>query len=297
MTGEELPRAQLRRRRPWLQLMWVVPLVALGVAGWLVYERLQQYGPEITIQFRDGGGLRVGQTPVKYRGVQVGLVTGMTLSEDREHVVARVRLDRAGAPLAVEGTQFWVVRPQVGWGNVTGLGTVISGPEIQAQAPRTPGDERTAFTGLERAPNPPGLRIVLKGERPVSLRPGSPVYFRGVEVGQVLDVQLSADATAAQVQISIFQRYGALVRTGSAFWNVSGISVSGGLLKGIQLELESIRSLVSGGIEFASPEKSPPAKAGAVFFLHDSPKKEWLAWNARIPVGTNNAGSTQRSGP
>jgi paraquat-inducible protein B len=297
MTGEELPRARLRRRRPWLQLMWVVPLVALGVAGWLVYERLQQYGPEITIQFRDGGGLRVGQTPVKYRGVQVGLVTGMTLSEDREHVVARVRLDRAGAPLAVEGTQFWVVRPQVGWGNVTGLGTVISGPEIQAQAPRTPGDGRTAFTGLERAPNPPGLRIVLKGERPVSLRPGSPVYFRGVEVGQVLDVQLSADATAAQVQISIFQRYGALVRTGSAFWNVSGISVSGGLLKGIQLELESIRSLVSGGIEFASPEKSPPAKAGAVFFLHDSPKKEWLAWNARIPVGTNNAGSTQRSGP
>jgi paraquat-inducible protein B len=285
VTGEELPRARLRRRRPWLQLMWVVPIVALAVAGWLVYQRLQQQGPEIDIAFRDGGGLRVGQTPVKYRGVQVGLVTGMSLSEDRARVVVRVRLDRAGAPLAAEGTQFWVVRPQVGWGNVTGLGTVISGPEIQAQAPKAPGAQRTEFTGLDRAPNPPGLRIVLKGERPVSLRPGSPVYYRGVEVGQVLDVQLSPDATAAQVQITILQRYAGLVRTGSAFWNVSGISVSGGLLKGIQLELESIRSLVSGGIEFASPEKSPPAKAGASFFLHDSPKKEWLAWNARIPVG------------
>lgn len=296
MTGEELPKARLRRRRPWLQLMWVVPLVAAAVAGWLVYERVSQLGPEITIQFRDGAGLRVGQTPVKYRGVQVGLVTGMTLSEDHEHVLVRARLDRAGASLAAEGTQFWVVRPQVGWGNVTGLGTVISGPEIHAEVRRAapsasagasaPGAaaERTEFRGLERAPSPRGLRIVLKGERPVSLRPGSPVYFRGVEVGAVHEVQLSSNATAAEVHIIVLQRYAGLVRTGSAFWNVSGLTVSGGLLKGIQLELESIRSLVTGGIEFASPEKSPPARSGATFFLHDQPRKEWLSWNARIAI-------------
>ncbi len=284
MTGEELPKARVRRRRPWLQLMWVVPLVAAAVAGWLVYERVRQQGPEITIEFRDGGGLRVGQTPVKYRGVQVGLVTGMALSGDRESVLVKARLDRAAESLAADGTQFWIVRPQVGWGNVTGLGTVISGPEIQAQAGRAGGTHQSDFKGLERAPNPPGLRIVLKGERPVSLRPGSPVYFRGVEVGAVNDVQLSSNATAAEVQIIILQRYANLVRTGSAFWNVSGLSVSGGILKGIQLDLESIRSLVAGGIEFASPEKSPPAKAGTVFFLHDTPRKEWLGWNARISI-------------
>jgi paraquat-inducible protein B len=284
MTGEELPKARLRRRRPWLQLMWVVPLVAAAVAGWLVYERVRQQGPEITIQFRDGGGLRVGQTPVKYRGVQVGLVTGLSLSEDRERVLVKARLDRAAESLAVDGTQFWIVRPQVGWGNVTGLGTVISGPEIQAQAGRSGATHQSDFTGLERAPAPGGLRIVLKGERPVSLRPGSPVYYRGVEVGAVHEVQLSSNATAAEVQIIVLQRYAGLVRTGSAFWNVSGLSVSGGILKGIQLELESIRSLVTGGIEFASPEKSPPAKAGTVFFLHDAPRKEWLGWNARISI-------------
>jgi paraquat-inducible protein B len=283
LTGEELPRARLRRRRPWLQLMWVVPLVAAAVAAWLVYERVRQQGPEITIQFRDGGGLRVGQTPVKYRGVQVGLVTGLALSGDRESVLVKARLDRAAESLAADGTQFWIVRPQVGWGNVTGLGTVISGPEIQAQAGRA-GAHQSDFTGLERAPAPAGLRIVLKGERPVSLRPGSPVYYRGVEVGAVHEVQLSSNATAAEVQIIVLHRYAGLVRTGSAFWNVSGLSVSGGILKGIQLELESIRSLVTGGIEFASPEKSPPAKAGTVFFLHDSPRKEWLGWNARISI-------------
>ncbi|HYD57476.1 MAG TPA: MlaD family protein [Burkholderiales bacterium] len=284
MTGEELPRARVRRRRPWLQLIWIVPLIAAGLAAWLVYERLSRYGPEVTIQFRDGGGLRVGQTPVKYRGVQVGVVTGMALSEDREHVIVKARLERSAELLASSGTQFWIVRPQVGWGNVTGLGTVISGPEIQAQAGGG-SEPRTHFTGLERAPAPPGLRVVLKGERPVSLRPGSPVYYRGVEVGAVQDVRLSSNATAADVHIVVLQRYAPLVRTGSAFWNVSGISVSGGLLKGIELELESVRSLVTGGIEFASPEKSPPAKAGTVFFLHDSPRKEWLSWNARIAIG------------
>jgi paraquat-inducible protein B len=297
VSGEELPRARLRRRRPWLQLVWIVPIVAAALAGWLVWQRLQQMGPEITIQFRDGAGLRVGQTPIKYRGVQVGQVTGMSLSEDREHVLVRARLDKPGAALAAEGTQFWVVRPQVGWGNVTGLGTVISGPEIHAEVRRAPAsasagasapsaapEETKEFKGLERAPSPPGLRIVLKGERPVSLRPGSPVYFRGVEVGAVHEVQLSSNATAADVHIIILQRYAALVRTGSAFWNVSGLSVSGGLLKGIQLEFESVRSLVTGGIEFASPEKSPPARAGTVFFLHDQPRKEWLSWNARIHI-------------
>jgi len=298
MSGEALPRARLRRRRPWLQLVWLVPLVAAALAGYLVWQRVQQLGPEITIQFRDGAGLRVGQTPIKYRGVQVGQVTGMALSEDRERVLVRARLEKAGAALAAEGTQFWVVRPQVGWGNVTGLGTVISGPEIHAQVPRgaragnasagasAPSSaERTEFSGLERAPSPPGVRVVLKAERPVSLRPGSPVYYRGVEVGAVHEIQLAPNATAADIHVVVFQRYAQLVRTGSAFWNVSGLSVSGGILKGIQVELESIRSLVAGGIEFASPEKSPPARSGTTFFLHDAPRKEWLSWNARIPIG------------
>jgi paraquat-inducible protein B len=111
------------------------------------------------------------------------------------------------------------------------------------------------------------------------------VYYRGVEVGIVQDVQLSANATAADVHAVIYRRFAPLVRTGSAFWNVSGISLSGGLLKGVELEFESVRSLVTGGIEFASPEGAPPAKSGTVFFLHDAPRKDWLSWNARIPIG------------
>jgi paraquat-inducible protein B len=286
MTGEELPKALVRRRRPWLHMMWIVPIVAAAVAGWLVYDRMRQYGPEITIQFKDGGGLRAGQTPIKYRGVQVGEVTDLQISADRANVLVKARMQRTSALLASDGAVFWIVRPTVGWGNVTGLNTVISGPEIQLLAGK--GDKpATKFTGLERAPvamGASGLKVILKAERPLSLRPNSAVFYRGVEVGVVQELDLSRDSTAAEVHLIIWQRYAGLVRTGSAFWDASGINVKGGLLKGMEIDFESVRALLAGGIEFASPEKSPQAKSGATFFLHAAPQKEWLGWSPRIPV-------------
>lgn len=285
MTGEELPRARVRRRSSWLQVMWIVPLIAAAMAGWLIFDRMRAYGPEITIEFRDGSGLRAGQTPIKYRGVQIGEVSHVDLSEDHKHVLVKVRMQRSASSLATEGAVFWILRPQLGWGNVTGLATVISGPEIQVLEGK--GERQTHFKGLDRAPvamEKAGLRIVLKAERPVSVRPNSPVYFRGVEVGTVQEIDLSSNATAAEIHVIIWQRYAALVRTGSAFWNASGISVKGGLLKGMEVDFESLRALVAGGIEFASPEKAPPAKAGTVFFLYESPDPKWLSWNAKIAI-------------
>ena len=286
MAGEALPKARTRRRHAWLQLMWVVPIAAAAVAAWLVLDRVRQYGPEITIQFRDGSGIKTGQTPIKYRGVQVGEVRRLEISKDGDSVLVKARLQRANAALASEGAVFWIVRPQVGWGNVTGLGTVISGPEINMLAGK--GDKTVNhFVGLERAPvamGAAGLPIVLKAVRPVSLRPNSPVYYRGVEVGVVQEIDLSRDASAAEIHVIIWQRYARLVRTGSAFWDVSGLSVKGGLFKGMQIDFESLRTFLAGGIEFASPEKSPAARAGTAFFLYDQPKQEWLAWTPRIQL-------------
>ena len=79
MTGEELPKARVRRRRLF-RLVWVVPLIALGVAVYLVLQHMRSLGPEIVIRFDDASGVRVGQTPVNYRGVQIGEVTGVELS-------------------------------------------------------------------------------------------------------------------------------------------------------------------------------------------------------------------------
>jgi len=113
MTGEETPKARIRRRRVF-RLVWIVPAMAVAVAAYLIYQRLQDYGPEVKVSFADGGGLRVGQTAVRYRGVQVGEVTGVELSQDEKRAVVRIRLTRTGAGLAREGSRFWIVRPRVG---------------------------------------------------------------------------------------------------------------------------------------------------------------------------------------
>ena len=287
MTGEELPRAQLRRRRL-LNLAWIIPIVAAAVAGWLIWQRMQERGPEITISFNDGAGLRAGITPVKYRGVVIGEVSRVDLSEDHKKVLVRTRLQRSAAGLAREGTVFWILRPQVGLGNVTGLNTVLTGPEIQALPGASDAAQSDRFEGLDQAPvglGTPGLRIILRGERPRSIKPNTPVNYRGVEVGMVQKVDLAPNALSADVQVLIYQRYAGLVRQGSMFWDTSGIDVKASLLKGIDINIESLRTIATGGIEFATPsDKAARVKAGTVFFLHDKPKEEWLSWLPRIPI-------------
>jgi len=286
MTGEDLPKARVRRARLF-RLVWVVPVVTLGIAAWLIFQHLRSIGPEIAITFSDGAGLRAGQTPLKYRGVSIGEVSQVELSPDQKHVVVRARLAGSAATIAREGSTFWIVRPQVGWGNVTGLSTVLSGPEIQVLPGKADGEAKREFKGQESAPvglETSGMRLVLRAERPMSMRATSPVYYRGVEVGVVQNVDLAPNATSADVHILIFQRYAPLVREGSAFWNVSGLSLKGNILKGLEVDFESLRALVTGGVEFATPPNSARAKPGTVFFLHEQPKKEWLAWAPQIRV-------------
>ena len=287
MTGEELPRARVRRRRLF-NLAWIIPIVAAAVAGWLIWQRMYEHGPEVTLSFNDGGGLRVGVTPVKYRGVVIGEVSGVGLSEDRGRVLVRVRLQRPAAAIAREGAVFWIVRPEVGFGNITGLNTVLTGPEIQVLPGKVDAPKQFEFVGLDSAPvglETPGLKIVLRAERPRSIRQNTPVHYRGVEVGMVQKVDLAPNSISADIDVLIFERYAGLVRQGSVFWDTSGVSVRGGLLKGIEVDIESLRAIATGGIEFATPsEKASRVKPGTVFFLHEKPKDEWLAWLPRIAL-------------
>lgn len=284
-VADELPKAKVRRRRWGVPVVWVVPVVAAIVAGYLVY--VQEFGAKITIKFKDGSGLKTGQTPIKYRGVPIGEVAAVELSENQQHVLVKARLRRSALSIAREGSVFWIVRPEVGIANITGLGTVITGPHIEV-LPGT-GEAKSEFVGLESAPvalERKGLKIVLRSSRLGSLKPSSPVYYRGIEVGAVQDSQLGNNSTTVDIQVFVRQRYVNLVRNGSKFWNVSGVDVSFGLFRGVEINLESLRSLVAGGIAFATPNdpKGKAAKDGMVFRLYEKPKKEWLEWTPEIPI-------------
>jgi paraquat-inducible protein B len=286
MTGEQLPKARIRRRR-YFRMIWVVPILALAIAAYLVIQHVRSMGPEIAIRFNEATGVRPGQTPVVYRGVQIGEVTGVELAEDRRQAVVKARLRKSAAPIASEGAAFWILRPQLGLGNISGLNTVLSGPEIHVR-PGNGEAVKAHFSGLDSPPvaiDAPGLRLILRAERPKGIRVNTPVNYRGVEVGLVYRVDLAPNTTSADIHILIRSRYVSLVRAGSAFWNESGIHASGGILKGIDVEIESMRTLVTGAIEFATPsEKAARVKPGTVFFLHDKPKPEWLSWSPKIAL-------------
>jgi paraquat-inducible protein B len=285
-SAKDLPQARVERRRWHDQIVWVVPLVAAMVAGYLVYNRLHEFGTTITIRFRDGDGLRVGETPLKYRGVFIGEVKSIELSRDRQYVEVVIRLRRSADSIARQDSDFWIVRPELGVGNITGLGTIITGPHIEV----LPGEGAPTkeFIGLPNAPllvPPKVLRITLLGSRLGGLKAGSPVFYRGVEVGIVQDTSLHTNATAIVVRLAIQHRYANLVRSGSKFWNVSGVDVKLGLFRGAEVNFQSPKSLVGGGIAFATKDTDePPATDGLVFPLEEEPKKEWLEWRPQIAI-------------
>lgn len=283
----EPARPVIRRRRA-ISIVWVVPVLAAIVAAYLIYERVQEGGERITIRFKDGSGLRPGQTPVKYRGVTVGEVRAVELSSDLQSVQVRVRLLKSASPLAREGTVFWIVRPEVGIANISGLNTIITGPIIEAFPGKGPA--RTTFEGSDSSPaalEEKGLKLILIAAHRGSLRVGSPIYYRGIEVGAVQDQRLSDDARRVEVHAFIRQPYAPLVRSDTKFWNASGVNVDIGLFKGAQVNIESLKSLLSGGVSFATPEPTKdttPIQDGTIFPLYDEPKKEWLEWTPPIPL-------------
>jgi paraquat-inducible protein B len=293
-----LPEANAARRGWNLSIVWIVPLTAAIVCGYLVYGRIQEFGPKLTIRFKDGSGVKAGQTTINYRGVPIGQVTAVELSQDHQTVLVKARLQRSAASLAKEGSMFWIVRPEVGLDNITGLGTVITGPEIDVLPGN--GKEQSEFIGLEKAPaaaQESGLTIILSTGRLGSLRPGSPVFYRGIEVGSIRDYQLSPNATKVQIQVFIKQRYAKLVRNSSKFWSASGVDVNLSLFSGLQINMESLRSLAAGGIAFATPDdpKDEPAKEGMIFPLYEKSSKEWLEWAPKIQLVTGRQSNAARN--
>jgi len=286
---DKLPRAKVKRRRWSFPVMWIVPVVAALVAGYLVYDQVRDWGPTITIRFKDGSGLKAGRTPILYNGVRIGEVKAVKLSDDLHEVVVEVRLLRSAASVARGGSLFWIARLGSELQDFSNLGTVITGVYIQV-LPGS-GEPKSDFVGVEdsqAALEPDGLEIVLHTSRLGSLKPSSPVYYRGIQVGAVRTVRLSSDATRAEILLQIKPRYVKLVRSSSKFWNASGAEVKLGLFSGLEVNVESLKSLVGGGIVFAT-EPHPASKQernGAEFPLYDQPQKEWLEWAPKISIPT-----------
>lgn len=273
-------------RSPTLPLVWIVPIIALIVGGWMVFRQMRQRGPEIAITFADGSGIDPGRTALVYKGVSVGVVREVVLSDDLGGVTVQVQLQKSAEALAREGAQFWVVSPEIGFSGVRGLDTLLKGARI-AVRPGTGAPAKT-FQGLDRSPPEENLSegraFLLMGDKLGSLRPGAPVFFREVKVGSVETSKLSEDSAAVLVRIRIQTPYVDLVRANTQFWNAGGANIKVSLL-GAEVKSTSLESLFIGGVAFSTPNaEAPVAQDGAVFKIHNEADKDWLKWEAKIPI-------------
>lgn len=274
-TGNGAP-ATPRTRRQWFSLVWLAPVAALLITGYLVYTTFANRGPLVTVTFHNAEGLVEGQTPVRYRSVQVGTVEGIRLSDDLRQVEASIRMEPKVRDRLTENAQFWVVRPRLSAGNISGLGTLVSGSYVEFDPGKPENGRRRGFQGLEDPPgvrsDEPGRVFTLQTERINSLGPGSPVFFRDVQVGEILSVDPPSLESRVSMRAFVRAPFDQYLRQGSVFWNASGASLGFGP-EGIRLGIESVQALISGGVAFETPahlHDEAPVPDGATFDLFAS---------------------------
>jgi len=272
-TDPNLSNAILRPRR-WFSWVWVAPLGAAAIVIGLAIRGLEDRGPLVTISFTEAEGLQPGETKIKHKDVELGTVEKVYLTRDMARVMVEARMRRSVTEHLNEGSRFWIVRPRVGIGGISGLSTLVSGAYIEMY----PGDgpsERN-FVGLDEPPtlqpDAPGHSFTLRAADLGQVVEGSPVDYRGVPVGEVEGFAL--DPSSKQIEIYAFVRapYEHLVHPETRFWNSGGVDVSIGP-QGLRFRAESWQQLLSGGVSFDTPDTAlngTPSSEGSVFRLYSN---------------------------
>ncbi len=275
-ADNEIPEAVVEtgKRGPRVSIVWLIPLIAALIGGWLAYKTFTEQGPLITISFKTAEGLEVGKTLVKFKDVEVGKVEAIDVKDDLSGVVVSVRMSKASEPHLNDKTRFWVVKAEITAAGASGLGTLLGGAYI-GMDPLPDGKPMRAFVGLEYPPvvttGEAGTRFALHSEAGGSMSAGSPVYYKRYKVGEVSETKLSADGRSVKIGIFVNGPYDELVREGSRFWNASGVNLKL-TAGGVQLNTESIVSVLIGGIAFDLPPGAPlgeRAKKDSAFPLYE----------------------------
>ena len=250
--------AAVSGRRP--SLVWLVPVLVVVLGGWLALRAARERGPTVTITFATADGLEANKTTVRYRGVVVGMVKSIALPVDRPGIVASVELSKQMTAMLVEDARFWVVRPRVSVGGVSGINTLLAGAQIAFDRGVSSRVSR-AFVGLETEPSTSsdrrGRRISLRADTLGSLEVGSPVYYRRVRVGQVTRTALEPGGQAVAVEAFVDAPYDLQIDSNTRFWNASGVDVTVDM-HGLRIDTQSVTSILAGGIAFETPPRVGP---------------------------------------
>ena len=294
---DSIPQAQLRARRRWSwSYLWMLPFIAVLLSAWLLHDAWQQQGQQINIRFQEGHGIKTGDS-LRYRGILAGQVEQITLADDLASIMVSVELSDYAINLARAGSQYWIVRPKFDLSGVSGLDTVVGANYLQVLPGQ--GEPETEFIGLEQPPpidilEAGGQEITLTTAGKGNLKPGAPISYRQVIIGVIITVDLARDASAVEAKAYIKPEYVNLIRENVQFWRTSGAQVKAGL-SGLSVNVDSVHSLVLGGINLAiPPDPGKRVEQDSRFPLHDKPRPEWLSWVPGLSLYTEGNDADKR---
>lgn len=280
-----LPRVSRKPKRN-LAWVWLIPIVSGLIGLSIVWNSVSKQGPKISIVFQSASGLEVGKTQIRYRDVVIGTVKDIRLSPKRDSVIVMAELSKDAAALAHAGTKFWIVKPRVGLGGISGLSTLLSGVYIETDTTDavSGGTSQDKFIGLEQPPpitsNRPGSRFKLRAPDLGSIGAGSPVFYRRIQAGMVTSFKLDQDGKFVDLEVFVDAPYDKYVNQSTRFWNESGIDISVGT-DGVQVNTQSLVSLIAGGIAFADFGRAiKQLDSTEAFKLYDTKRAAEL-----VPVG------------
>ena len=277
------------RKRSWA---WVIPVLALLLTVFLGGRAWTARGPELVLHAREGHGIAPGHR-LLYRGIAVGDVRAVDLASDLSTVELRVRLNPAAERLARAGSRFWIERPDISLNRLRGIETLLGARHVSVLPGDVDAQPQREFVCLDEAPtfvadDDDVLEFVLEAPRRFGLAPGAALTYRQIEVGSVTGVGLSSDARSVEVRCVVRGAFAHLVREDTVFWEAGGLGVSFELLRGFEVDFESLQSLLVGGIALATPTRpGPPARTGHRFELREALEDEWLTWRPSLPIGSD----------
>ncbi len=255
-----------------ISTVWILPIVALCICGWLIYKSYQDAGITITVYFGDASGITPEKTQVMYMGLPIGIVKKLSPDLENNRVIAQITMDKNTKPYLVKDTVFWLVHPEVSADRIEGLETIISGSYIDIRKGISTTTARS-FTALQTAPpislDAPGLHLTLRAQQLRSIKNGSGIFFKNIKIGSVQSYTLEQE-TSVLLRCHILPQYSSLIHKDSRFYDASGITFSGALTN-LKVHMESLSSLFIGGIVVSTPDSiknSSNAENGDIFPLN-----------------------------
>jgi len=249
-----------------LSPIWFLPFIAALLGTWIVFQHITHANADIKIHFENAESIIIDKTKIRYKGVIVGTVKKIELAASGG-VDVLAEIESHATFMLREKTTFWLVSPKATLTSISGLDTLFSGSYINL----LPGDgENTdVFNALSEQPisiPDNALLINLRSESADSISIGTPLFFKKIQVGEVAQVRLSNSAEYVNIKAFIDKKYSHLIKKESVFWNISGLNANLSR-SGLEFKLDSLSSLIAGGITFSSPQESAPISAHSVFKL------------------------------